>query len=337
MEFIKKNAPQYKANLHCHSTISDGKLTPAQLKEAYKSAGYSVLCITDHEYPYNHSAMTEKDFLMLTGYEAYIRKFENCVGEVYTPEIHLNLIAKEPSNIAYVCWNDACCKYESDPAKREAFKKVGSQETRRYTAEYINKFVKTAIDNGYLCTHNHPAWSLEDWTQIEQYEGFFSMEMFNYSANLINGIEYNARLYDHLLRKGKRIFCHSADDNHNGRPFGDPACDSFGGFTMILAENLDYSSVISALEKGNFYSSMGPVIESLKIEPTKLSIECEGAKQVIVHLGGRKTLKAFGNKENPLTEASFDITDDYKYIRVTVVDFEGKCADTRAFFPDEIG
>ena len=78
-------------------------------------------------------------------------------------------------------------------------------------------------------------------------------------------------------------------------------------------------------------------IKSLKIEPTKLSIECEGAKQVIVHLGGRKTLQAFGNKENPLTEASFDITDDYKYIRVTVVDFEGKCADTRAFFTDEIG
>ena len=26
----------YKANLHCHSTVSDGKLTPAELKEAYK-------------------------------------------------------------------------------------------------------------------------------------------------------------------------------------------------------------------------------------------------------------------------------------------------------------
>jgi DNA-binding GntR family transcriptional regulator len=30
---IKKSAPQYKANLHCHSTLSDGKLTPEQLKE----------------------------------------------------------------------------------------------------------------------------------------------------------------------------------------------------------------------------------------------------------------------------------------------------------------
>ena len=46
--YIKKDQPQYKANLHCHSTVSDGKLTPAELKDAYKNHGYSILCITDH-------------------------------------------------------------------------------------------------------------------------------------------------------------------------------------------------------------------------------------------------------------------------------------------------
>ena len=29
----------YRANLHCHSTLSDGKRTPEELKEIYKSAG----------------------------------------------------------------------------------------------------------------------------------------------------------------------------------------------------------------------------------------------------------------------------------------------------------
>ena len=41
--FISKDKKQFKANLHCHSTISDGKLTPEELKEAYKAQGYSVL------------------------------------------------------------------------------------------------------------------------------------------------------------------------------------------------------------------------------------------------------------------------------------------------------
>ena len=32
----------YKANLHAHSTLSDGRLTPEELKAAYKAHGYSA-------------------------------------------------------------------------------------------------------------------------------------------------------------------------------------------------------------------------------------------------------------------------------------------------------
>ena len=69
---ISSTKKQYKANLHCHSTLSDGKLTPEALKEMYKSHGYDILAITDHSHPYSHTAMSDSDFLMLTGYEAYI-------------------------------------------------------------------------------------------------------------------------------------------------------------------------------------------------------------------------------------------------------------------------
>ena len=43
IKYITKDMPQYKANLHSHSNLSDGELTPEQLKEAYKSHGYSIL------------------------------------------------------------------------------------------------------------------------------------------------------------------------------------------------------------------------------------------------------------------------------------------------------
>ncbi len=71
--FISKDKKQFKANLHCHSTASDGKLTPEELKYAYKKEGYSILAITDHCYPHPHNELTDSDFLLLTGYEAYIR------------------------------------------------------------------------------------------------------------------------------------------------------------------------------------------------------------------------------------------------------------------------
>jgi len=39
---------RYKANLHTHTTESDGKETPEKVIFLYKNKGYSILAITDH-------------------------------------------------------------------------------------------------------------------------------------------------------------------------------------------------------------------------------------------------------------------------------------------------
>lgn len=332
MEIIKKHKKQYKANLHCHSIISDGTLTPEELKEAYKSHGYSVLAITDHEYPYDHTDLSDKDFLMLTGYEAYIRPDEKGRTKPFVPEIHINLFARDPHNTAFIGFSDPFCKYEKDPVKRETFNKIALGRPREYTVDYVNEFVKVAKEHGYICSHNHPVWSLEDWEQILKYEGFFSIEMCNYGSFRENRIEYNAQLYDYLLRHGKNIFCHSSDDNHNKHPFDSPKCDSFGGFTMILADELSYDSVFRALEKGDFYSSMGPTINELVINGNEVHIETSPAAQITMFNGGRNQKTATGTKDVPVTVADFTIPDGSPFVRFSVVDFEGKYADTRGFF-----
>jgi len=38
----------YKGNLHCHTTISDGALSPNEVASLYEEKGYSFLAITDH-------------------------------------------------------------------------------------------------------------------------------------------------------------------------------------------------------------------------------------------------------------------------------------------------
>ena len=38
MNFISRDDRQFKANLHSHTTLSDGNLTPEQSVEAYKEA-----------------------------------------------------------------------------------------------------------------------------------------------------------------------------------------------------------------------------------------------------------------------------------------------------------
>ena len=40
--------PFLKGNLHAHSTVSDGRLTPSLLASCYKDHGYDFIAITDH-------------------------------------------------------------------------------------------------------------------------------------------------------------------------------------------------------------------------------------------------------------------------------------------------
>ena len=41
-------ATYYKANLHTYSTISDGEIPLDEVKALYKSKGYQILAMTDH-------------------------------------------------------------------------------------------------------------------------------------------------------------------------------------------------------------------------------------------------------------------------------------------------
>ena len=48
MLLFSESQPFFKANFHCHTTESDGRLDPLSAVEFYQSAGYDILSITDH-------------------------------------------------------------------------------------------------------------------------------------------------------------------------------------------------------------------------------------------------------------------------------------------------
>ena len=48
MKLFSDSLPFYKSNFHCHTTASDGKLSPAAVVDFYQHAGYDILSITDH-------------------------------------------------------------------------------------------------------------------------------------------------------------------------------------------------------------------------------------------------------------------------------------------------
>ena len=335
---ISSEKKQYKANLHCHSTLSDGKLAPEELKKMYKEHGYDILAITDHSHPYNHSAMNDPGFLMLTGYEAYIRE-SGGPYDTFKREIHLNLFAKEPDNTALVCYDPRYTKYI--PAEKHGeLCRAGDERQREFTVEYINEFIKTAIDNGYLVAYNHPFWSMDDEARILSYKNLLSLELYNTGSYIANNIENAEMLYDVMLRHGIHLGCHAGDDNHNSKPLDSPYSDSFGFFTMILADSLEYSAVIKALEEKNFYASSGPRIDEIRIvndeEKGKLvRVKCSPATKIFMYFGS-KSPRHIRLPKGECAE-SFDLTlpADAKYVRISVYDADGNVANSRGFFPEE--
>lgn len=334
MEFISKKQRQYKANLHCHSTYSDGKMGPTQLVQAYKEHGYSVLAITDHESTYDHTAYTTDDFVVLTGYEAYIRPSSTCVFDYYAPEIHLNLFAKDPHNLSIIAYDPPYCKYMPRELA-ESRPQASGIGPRKYSVEYINAFIDLARKAGYLVAYNHPNWSMESDENILNYEGIFSLEIFNTQAMIENQNEYNLALYDKLLRNGKLMFCHGADDNHNKVPMDSIQNDSFKSWTMIMAKDCTYESVIHALEHGDFYASTGPEIYELKFEKGHVHLECSPAQVIHMQLSPKKSLRVFNHDGSPVTAADFEIPQSAPYVYFSVISPDGTSAHTRAFRREE--
>ena len=323
---------QFKANLHSHSTLSDGDFSPEELKRIYKERGYSILAITDHDCPYSHSAMSEEDFLMLTGYEATVRVDPDNKYDIYGPEIHINLFAREADNETLIDFAPIHCKHLlKNPEHFKTVPQVSTGKDRRvYSVDYVNEFVRTATEAGYICSHNHPTWSLEEDETVYQYRGFFSMEIRNYISR-----EYNADLYEKLLRRGRRIFCHGSDDNHNKSLLTSRYSDSFGAFTYILADDLNYATVFAALENGDFYSSQGPIINELRIEGEKAILKTSPADKIIMRFGSKHFGLVYDESGDGLTEAEFDIPKDAPFVRFTVWDKSGNSADTRGYFREE--
>lgn len=326
----------YKTNLHCHTTCSDGKLSPEQIKAAYMEKGYSAVAYTDHYLILPHTELTDENFVALHGYELEIHSDTEPVSQ--SKKTHLNLIALSPDNLLQIAYHRK--KYVKgnmrDKRSLAVIDESLADYERIHTPECISDIMRTARANGYFVIYNHPVWSLDDYSDYTNYSGMHAMEMYNYSS-LVGGYdEINHKVYDDILRGGQRIFCVGADDNHNNSPLDSKRCDSFGAFTMIKAPRLEYGALTKALLNGDFYASMGPEIKELYYEDGKVYITTSPAEKIVMHCGCRRAFSAYREKGKRLAAASFSIPDDAIYIRFSVEDKRGKRADTNAYFTDEM-
>lgn len=331
---------RYKANLHCHTTVSDGRLTPQEIKELYKKLGYSVVAYTDHDVMIAHDDLNDKDFLALHGYEMEITNEK--YDDISQKTCHICMIQRDPNNMKQVCWHREKYLFGNAPKykKQVQFDDSLPDYERVRNGLGVSEMMKMGRDNGFFVTYNHPSWSLETRDDYINYHGMHAMEICNYACFIDGYEDYNPRVYDEMLRSGERIFCIGADDNHNEKPVDSFGSDSGGAFTVIFAKDLDYKSITDALFAGNFYASQGPEIYSLyfdsEVDGGRLYLKCSPAARIFTSTNRRRTWVYDMEDGKPLTEVSFRVHDLDKYIRITVVDEFGRHANTIAYWRDDL-
>ena len=329
----------YRANMHCHTTVSDGHYSPAEIKEAYKKMGYSIVAYTDHEIIKDQSHLTDDTFLAITSSEFSINDCKPCFE---IPEgkamdawkskkvIHLGVYSKDPHNVFHPATTNHSFDWWRSQGKLEGDVDCDNYQ-REYTIESINETIKRLNEKGFLVSMNHPNWSLNDMNDYLNIKGLWSLEILNYATERISGAEYCPYIYDHMVRGGNHnLFCNMGDDNHNR---GGGFDHSFGGSTIIGAKELEYGQIMESLENGNFYCASGknpPRIESVYVEDNVVKIDCSPATDIFLTGMGRNFRYA-NTDAGEVTHAEFRLDRQDIMFRITVRDKFGNNAHTHYY------
>ena len=334
VELIPEAGKFYKANLHCHTTISDGKQSPEEVKAFFKSHGYSAVCYTDHEVLVGHEDLCDEDFVALHGYEVAIKKDEGGHTGLFMPVYHFNIIAKTQSQryMPRFYRDNPSCAGDSRRWIHEVgvYDKEGDDyiDHTEYDVNWINDYLAGVKAGGYLITYNHPMWSMQSALDYAGLKNIHAIEAINGGCIVLN--DNTSLHYETLLRQGLRIVPVGGDDNH-----AESSCGL--GWTMIKAPALTYEALTDAYEKGYCYASEGPEILSLVIKDGKIKIRTSEAAAITLFAESRY-VRTKRSRTETYTEAEFDYVPEKfgSYFRIEVRDAAGYKAFSNAYYPDEI-
>jgi len=327
----------YKANMHTHTVFSDGLLTAEEIRDIYSALGYQIIAFTDHEVCAAHPELAREDFLPITAYEMAVNPSADRDRKIDDKCYHLSLFSRDPENTRHICFDRGYVRDFWPCAQAEI--QTHTEENRVYTTEFVNHLIRTAREAGWLVSLNHPSWSLQDREDYIGLEGIWGVEVYNNACAQSGYLDSDERVFEEMLHAGIPVFPIAADDIHKAPAAG-------GGWLMVSAEALNHDAVFAAFDRGDFYASNGPEIQSISMDGSKLTVTCSPCRSIRINTELRCAFRADRTEEALMTEAEFDLQkwfdlcpggkEDRAFIRITVTDDQGRMAWTRAYFRDEV-
>lgn len=298
-----ENAVWLKGNLHSHSVNSDGKLTPEEMKEAYRSHGYDFLAVTDHDIYTDTRNMTDDKFTMIQGFELW----SNATND---KDIHVHFL-----------WDD----------KIEGIAPNQVLHLPERTGKVATAFAYEMRNKGAFVQLNHPHWSMLASTEVEDENPYHSVEIINYGTEWLENTGDGSIFWSEMLYRGVKLWGTGADDNHNGEPLDSQYSDSFGGFTVVKAKDRSPKAIMDALFSGSFYTSTGPSIYDFYVEDDEVHIVCSPCERIWLSGHTRPYQRKIGRH---VTEFVTKLRGTEKLVRAECMDAAGRSAYTNPIYLD---
>ncbi len=313
----------YKGNLHSHSTVSDGMLTPEEVVALYQKNGYHFLSLSEHDiYSDYRDVFNTDDFIILPSVE-YTGVLFRDIGTNERYKIHHmhGILGTKAMQEAATEGLYAHMQY-IPPLK--FFKSWNG-------AEVAQKMEEMLAAHGCVVTYNHPIWSRVAEADFLDTQGVSMVEIFNYNTVQESNTGYDVTYWDQMLRRGQRINAFASDDNHNEGLFE----DSLGGWICVQAPALTHEDLITAILAGNYYSSAGPEILDWGICDGVAYVKCSAVNKInfvagnIINDGVSILAKP---RTDTLCGGHYPLKGHETYVRAEVTDRYGRTAWTNPIY-----
>lgn len=241
----------YKGNTHLHTTLSDGKLEPAEAAAVYRDAGYAFITVTDHWSYGNHQNLQSDGFLVFAGMEMDV----NLPRDQKKGFCHHVTVLADPAETPYRTGD-----------RLEEVRALGGMSAM---AEHMSR-------RGHLCIYAHPNWShikMEEYDAVEACDG---VEVYNHVCEVEYGCGYSDAYYDRGLWEKRFRLCFASDDAHGRGHY-------LGGFIGVKAAALTHRDLLDAIRAGSFYASTGPEIRDFYVEEGRAYLECSPCVDIAFH------------------------------------------------------
>jgi hypothetical protein len=289
MQTLPFNKPGrfWRGNLHTHSTLSDGHLSPEHVCRFYRDLGYHFISLTDHFLPNYNFPLADtrpyrtEDFTTLIGAELHAGQTE--FGQLW----HI-LAVGLPLDFAQTPQD------ESGPA-----------------------LAARALQAGAYVAVAHPYWYNLTEADALSLGPVHAIEVFNGTSADHSDRADSWYMLESLLERGHRYTACATDDAH----FNPNRHDAELGWVWVKSESLTPESLLEALKAGHYYSSTGPELFDVQVNNGKVYVRCSPASRIFVTGSGYHAQAAWGNG---ILETEIDIAGiNSPYFRVTVRDAQG--------------